>query len=119
MEALLIALCVLAGLLRALHDTLTHEPGGGKPAGWGAFWNSQISWRFKYRDADPALGPRFPGSTTWLVAFTDGWHLSNLLSWGAMGGAVVVATWCSWEWAAAGVVAGKVIFEPVYQWLRK
>lgn len=44
-------------------------------AGRPLFWNPRESWRNKYRDGDPAKGPRFPGATTWLVWLTDGWHL--------------------------------------------
>lgn len=42
------------------------------------FWNPEISWRRKYKNGiDPT--PRFFGSTTIFVAFTDGWHLFQML----------------------------------------
>jgi hypothetical protein len=43
------------------------------------FWDPSISWRNKYRNADPLGGPRFPGSTTLFVGFTDAWHMFKLL----------------------------------------
>lgn len=43
------------------------------------FWDPTISWRNKYRDGDPAAGPRFPGSITVFVGLTDAWHLFKLL----------------------------------------
>jgi hypothetical protein len=43
------------------------------------FWNPQISWANKYKNNDPSLGENFLGSTTFLVALTDGWHLLKLL----------------------------------------
>jgi hypothetical protein len=48
------------------------------------FWNPKMSWRNKYKDidgdgiGDVFGGPRFPRSTTFFVAFTDGWHLIQL-----------------------------------------
>lgn len=43
------------------------------------YWDPMISWRNKYLDNDPLLGPRFPFSTTFLVSLTDGWHTFKLL----------------------------------------
>lgn len=39
------------------------------------FWNPKQSWKNKYKNGDPELGPKFPLSTTWLVFLTDAWHL--------------------------------------------
>ncbi len=115
---LLLLLCAAAGVLRALHDTGTHAP--EKLAKYGPFWDARESWRLKYRGGNAALGPRFPGSTTWAVALTDGWHLTNLLSWGCVDAALVLALWPTYQWwALAPVVVRRVVFEPVYSWLRK
>ena len=43
------------------------------------YWDPIISWRSKYRNNDPLLGPRFPLSTTFFVGVTDGWHTFKLL----------------------------------------
>lgn len=48
------------------------------------FWNPKLSWENKYkRDKSghliQPLTPRFPGSTTFLVFLTDGWHLFEAL----------------------------------------
>lgn len=43
------------------------------------FFDPRISWENKYRLGSPHLGPKFPGSRTYLVAFTDYYHLSNSL----------------------------------------
>lgn len=48
---------------------------------WGngnQFWDKDLSWRNKYK-ADGKT-PRYPLSTTALVGFTDGYHLTNLIS---------------------------------------
>lgn len=39
------------------------------------FWNPDISWTNKYKNHDPSQGPKFFGSTDFLVWTTDGWHL--------------------------------------------
>ncbi|RPD50072.1 hypothetical protein DNI29_04545 [Hymenobacter sediminis] len=115
----MVALLIAARVFRALHDTMTHSPGEGRPGEWGPFWDSTTSWRLKYKDSDPANGPAFPGSTTWLVALTDGWHLTNLLAWLCMGVAVVLAAYTGATlWAIGGELAGRVVFEPVYKWAR-
>ena len=119
MLALLLALAALAAGWRAVHDTGTHAP--EKLAKWGRFWDARTSWTRKYRGGLAQLGPRFPGSTTWLVALTDGWHLSNLLSWLAADVAVLVLAYGTprlWP-AVAYVVVRRVVFEPLYRWLRK
>ena len=38
------------------------------------FWNPQISYLNKYKDADPNKGARYFGSTTFLAWSTDGYH---------------------------------------------
>lgn len=39
------------------------------------FWNPEISWQNKWEQGDPKFGPRYWGSSTFLVWTTDGWHL--------------------------------------------
>lgn len=40
------------------------------------YWNPELSWRNKYGQN---LEPRFPGSTTFLVWTTDGYHLTRTI----------------------------------------
>ena len=44
------------------------------------FFNPLISWRNKYKNGDPAQGPKFPFSTTALVWTTDFKHLMDMTS---------------------------------------
>ncbi|MGI4884295.1 MAG: hypothetical protein ACRYFR_04980 [Janthinobacterium lividum] len=118
MVGLLIALLALAGALRAVHDTGTHAP--AKLAKWGPYWDALESWKLKYRNYDVTKGPRFWGSTTVFVALTDGWHLTNLLSWGCADAALLLAAWPAYRWGAvAAVGARRLVFQPLYSWLRK
>lgn len=43
------------------------------------FWNPSVSWQNKWSQGDPKFGPKFFGSTTFLVWTTDGWHLMKWL----------------------------------------
>jgi len=43
------------------------------------WWDPDISWRNKYKDGDPDKGPKFFGSTTFLVFTTDAWHFYKWL----------------------------------------
>jgi hypothetical protein len=54
------------------------------------YWNPYLSWTNKYKNGDPAQGPKFIGSTTVFVSMTDAYHLLrtlnklNLVALGAM-----------------------------------
>jgi len=50
-------------------------------------WNPLYSWENKYKNHDYTQGPAFPGSTTFLVAFTDPYH-----AFFTLGKAALVAT---------------------------
>jgi hypothetical protein len=114
----LLLLMALAGAFRAAHDTMTHDP--QKLAKWGPFWDSATSWKRKYKNSDPTAGPAFPGATTLLVAFTDGWHLSNLLSWACADATFLLAAWPAYHWhAVAAVAVRRVVFQPIYSLLRR
>lgn len=39
------------------------------------YWNPEVSWTNKYKNGDVKQGPRFFGSTTFLVWTTDGYHM--------------------------------------------
>jgi len=51
---------------------------------WGRshqFWDNSISWKNKYKDYDNGdTKAKFIGSKTVFVGFTDGYHLTNLIS---------------------------------------
>lgn len=68
------ALQLISGFAMGWHEALNAKHwGNGKQ-----FWDKDLSWRNKYK-AD-GKNARFPGSTTWAVAVTDGYHLTNFIS---------------------------------------
>lgn len=43
------------------------------------FWSVKHSWRNKWKDGIEKRGPKFFGSTTFLVWTTDAWHLFQMI----------------------------------------
>lgn len=42
-------------------------------------FNPTISWKNKFKNGDRTQGPKFFGSTTFFVCFTDSWHFLKML----------------------------------------
>ena len=99
MEAIAaIALIAVSAICKAVQDTLAHHYSTSIFAKWnGDFWNPETSWQNKYQNGIPAHGPRFFGSTTFLVALTDGWHLAGLFR-------------------HASILAAVMLYEPFFGW---
>lgn len=78
-----LALLFSAGCLDGLGDSISFHWGKNVGASTMAkheqFWNPALSWKNKYAGGDPALGEKFPLSSTALVFATDGWHLLKTL----------------------------------------
>lgn len=77
-----LALVALSGMCNGLHETLHYHYGRFQslfPSADQNYWNPAVSWKCKYQDGDPAKGPKFPLSTSVLVAFTDAKHLLSEL----------------------------------------
>ncbi len=78
---ILFILVFVAGFAKAVMDTLLFHfyksvfSKEGDIQNW--FWCPDLSWSNKYKDHNPSLGPKFWGSTTCFVLFTDGWHLAQ------------------------------------------
>jgi hypothetical protein len=119
-EYSIVFLLLLAHLAKAPADAQAH--GSPRLVRWFPHWAGPESWRLKYRGGAEANGPAFPLSTTALVALTDLWHFANLLAWLAWAGALLLACFVGrpalW-YAVGGLVAGKLLFEPLYAYLRK
>lgn len=130
---LLSALLLLAGLFRAVHDTLTHSPQANRLLDWArtkpfkvegfcwwTFIDSASSWTNKYKNHDAAQGPAFWGSTTIFVGLTDAWHLSNALAWLCFEVAYLLVAWPTYHWwALLPLAVRRLVFEPAYAWFRK
>jgi hypothetical protein len=73
----IIGMQLLSGFSMGMHEAIQAKH-------WGkghAYWDNEISWKNKYKDYDGGdLRPAYPGSKTALVAFTDGYHLTNFVT---------------------------------------
>lgn len=54
------------------------------------FWDPELSWTNKYKNNDPAKGPKFWGSSNIFVATTDGYHAFKLLQKASIVGALAI-----------------------------
>lgn len=72
----------ISGRFKSVCDTLAHHFDGSRYDSCEMdeqFWNPRYSWSSKYKNGDPKQGPKFFGSTTFLVWLSDGWHLFDFL----------------------------------------
>lgn len=86
-------LMFFAGSAKGFNETLQFHPDNffkAFPNASRQWFDPAISWKNKYKNGDPAQGARFPLSTTVLVAFTDQYHLNNLIQRGCMTSALVI-----------------------------
>ncbi len=74
-------LMLFSGMVDGTTEALVfHYDNGFKrtfPNANNQFWNPKVSWKNKYKNMDPAQGPRFMGSTNVFVSMTDGYHLTR------------------------------------------
>ncbi len=70
---------LVSGMLDGTVESLTwHYDQGFKrrfPKANDAYWNPNVSWKYKYKNGNSLEGPKFPGSTTAFAFATDGYHL--------------------------------------------
>ncbi len=115
----LVVLGLLAGAGKAVADAQAH--GSARLLQWFPRWAGPESWRLKYRNGEKAQGPRFWLADTWLVFATDLWHAANGLAGLAADAAVLLCGWGGplWWFAVAYVAVRRVVFQPLYSFLRK
>jgi hypothetical protein len=85
------SLVMLAGGADGFNQALQFQYAGFKkafPHASDQFWKPALSGANKYKNGDPKQGARFPGSRTWLVFTTDGYHLTRFTDHLFMSGAV-------------------------------
>jgi hypothetical protein len=86
-------LVFLAGASKGFNETLTfhwtsfHKKFSNADPHW---FNPKVSWKNKYKDADPGKGARFPFSTSLLIMTTDQYHLNNFINRSAWTAAIII-----------------------------
>lgn len=75
---------LLSGMIDGTVESMNwHYEDGFKrrcPKANNQFWNPAVSWKNKYKNHDPAQGPKFAGSTNVFVFTTDAYHLLRATS---------------------------------------
>lgn len=82
MMALSILLVILAGIFKAVMDTLKSHYGESVFCLFPkyAYWlDESIAWKNKYKNGIKSNGEKFWGSSTIFVFITSGWHFSQKL----------------------------------------
>ena len=85
------SLTLLSGAADGFNQALVYRYAGVKrvfPNINDRFWWPVKSAYNKYKNCDPSQGAAFPGSKTWLVFLTDGYHLTRFADHLFMSGAV-------------------------------
>ena len=62
------------------------------------YWNPQVSYRNKYAGGITANGAKFPGSTTYLVWTTDGYHMMRMVRNVSITGAIIFHPYQKKKW---------------------
>jgi hypothetical protein len=81
----------VAGASDGMNQVLMYHYGAFKkvfPKAQDHFWKPTVSGANKYKNGDPNQGAAFPGSRTWLVFTTDGYHLTRFSNHLFMSGAI-------------------------------
>jgi hypothetical protein len=100
-DVAVIACQAAAGAADAQHEMIVnHKLGKGN-----SFWDATISWKNKYKNWDAGnTRAAYPGAKTWLVGFTDGYHLTRTLD-------------RSFTLASIGLAAGELnTYQPKDRW---
>ena len=75
-DIVIVSLQILSGSADGLNQSIVHHRFGRERE----FWNYKESWKRKYSDFDGGdHSAAFIGSKTWLVMFTDGFHLTRFI----------------------------------------
>lgn len=109
------SLMLLSGAADGFNQALQFRYDGFKrafPKSNDQFWDPGLSGANKYKNGDPEKGAKFPGSRTWLVFVTDGYHLTRFVNHLFMTGAigVKIAGYEKKKWY-------KYVLEAVGHWL--
>ena len=89
------SLSFVSGMSTGLNQTLVHHYDRFEqkfPNVNHQWFNPKWSWYNKYEDNDPSKGPKYFGSTTFLVPLTDAYHFTNFVSRGSLFSAGVTLT---------------------------
>lgn len=119
---ILIVLLVIAGIGKAIMDTLQFHFSTSVFKNKGYWWNPKDSWKNKYKNRDPAQGPAFPGSTTIFVFVTDAWHFFQFIFLNSLFGSIIMyrlseysMTYFGWWGYIIDFLIMSILFRVIFQ----
>ena len=110
-------LFVIQAIADAVVDTLSHHMSTSVFKGLlnNHWWDPKISFKNKYRYGHKDEGPRFLGSTTFLVFITDAWHMFKFIRKTSIELAVTILIGLNWWQCIIGVLLIKIIVGLVFE----
>lgn len=119
---LVIILLIISGIAKAIMDTSNfhYQNSYLKDFKKGSFWNHKISSNNKYLNGKKENGPRFIGSTTFLVWVTDAWHLFQMIYGVTFATSfLLIGSYYPLLWAVLAYAFQRFIFEITFRLLEK
>lgn len=112
---IVIILIWVAAIANAVMDTLQHHYSTSIFKYTNArFWNPRYSHLNKYKGHLKVNGPKFFGSTTFLVWTTDGWHLFQFIFLSCWQAAIAVSLVDGW-WVLVYFAVIKFLFGVIFE----
>lgn len=87
------SLVFTSGLAKGFNEALQYKYNGFEeifPRANDQWFYPTFSYNNKYKDNNPAKGPKFPFSTSLLVMFTDQYHLNNFIHRASLTAALIL-----------------------------
>ena len=123
------SLIAVAGVADGVNQAINHDYAAFQrtfPDANDDFWNPAVSWKNKYKNHDSRQGEAFIGSTTLLVSFTDGNHLTRMINHTCLIGGIAIRPWGQkekWYWYVADFAASMLVYKGTmtltYEMIRK
>lgn len=119
MVVLAFILLILSGVSKAVMDKTNFHYHVSIFNSWNPlFWNPELSWRNKYKKGLKGEGPKFFGSTTFLVWTTDAWHLFSFI-YGILfaTGFLLIGRYATLWMFIPAYITVRVVFELVFKYV--
>jgi hypothetical protein len=112
---IILILFTFSGIFEAIMDKIQFHYNKSIFPKNSLFWNPELSWKNKYKD--DLKTPKFFGSTTFFVIFTDAWHLLKSLSkYFIIGGFILVGYYNLLWYIIPFYIYNRIIFELFFRY---
>ena len=105
-------LLLVAAWSKGVQDSIAHH---NSLKARGQWWDSDISWQWKYAANSNNTREKFWGSTRWFVFVTDAWHCFAMVNMSAWQMALCLLLPVTWQWQIAAFVGAKVVYGTLFE----